>query len=63
MSHDEADHHDAELMLRVYDLRREGVMRQSREAILNEEWAATSTAAGQRRFEMFSGRVRRKLGA
>jgi len=28
------DHHDAELVLRLYDLRRESVMRQSRDAML-----------------------------
>jgi hypothetical protein len=32
------DHHDAELVLRIYDLRREPVMRESRDAILGEYW-------------------------
>ncbi len=32
------DHHDAELVLRVYDLRREPVLRESRRAILREFW-------------------------
>jgi hypothetical protein len=32
------DHHDAELLLQVYDLRREALMRQSRHAILREFW-------------------------
>jgi hypothetical protein len=32
------DHHDAELLLKVYDLRRETVMRKSRQAILREFW-------------------------
>jgi hypothetical protein len=32
------DHHDAELLLRVYDLRREAVLRESRRAILREFW-------------------------
>jgi hypothetical protein len=32
------DHHDAELLLKVYDLRREAVIRQSRHAILREFW-------------------------
>lgn len=32
------DHHDAELLIKVYDLRREPVMRQSRHAILREFW-------------------------
>lgn len=32
------DHHDAELVLKVYDLRREATMRQSRTAILRQFW-------------------------
>jgi hypothetical protein len=32
------DHHDAELLIKVYDLRREPVMRESRRAIFNEFW-------------------------
>jgi len=32
------DHHDAELLIQVYDLRREAVMRQSRQAIQREFW-------------------------
>ena len=32
------DHHDAELLIQVYDLRREAVMRQSRKAIQGEFW-------------------------
>jgi len=32
------DHHDAELLLKVYDLRRESVMRESRRAILRDFW-------------------------
>ncbi len=32
------DHHDAELVLKVYDLRREPVLRESRRAILREFW-------------------------
>ncbi len=35
------DHHDAELLLRVYDLRREAVLRESRRAILREFWPRT----------------------
>jgi hypothetical protein len=35
------DHHDAELLIRVYDLRRESVMRESRRAILREFWPKT----------------------
>ena len=36
-----ADHHDAELVLRLYDLRRELVMRQSRDAINGQFWPRT----------------------
>jgi hypothetical protein len=32
------DHHDAELLIEVYDLRRESVMRDSRRAILRDFW-------------------------
>lgn len=32
------DHHDAELVLRLYDLRREGLMRESRAAISAKYW-------------------------
>ena len=32
------DHHDAELLIKVYDLRREAVLRQSRHAIQREFW-------------------------
>jgi hypothetical protein len=32
------DHHDAELALRVYELRREAVMRESRQAIAQQFW-------------------------
>jgi hypothetical protein len=35
------DHHDAELLIKVYDLRREAVMRESRRAILREFWPKT----------------------
>jgi hypothetical protein len=35
------DHHDAELLIQVYDLRREAVMRQSRQAIQREFWPKT----------------------
>ncbi len=35
------DHHDAELLIKVYDLRREAVMRESRRAILREFWPRT----------------------
>jgi hypothetical protein len=32
------DHHDADLLIKVYDLRREAVMRQARQAILRDFW-------------------------
>jgi hypothetical protein len=35
------DHYDAELLIQVYDLRRETVMRESRRAILRELWPKT----------------------
>jgi hypothetical protein len=38
MSKDHPDHHDAELVLRVYELRRDPVMRESRRALLYEFW-------------------------
>lgn len=41
MSQEKADHNDANLVLRVYDLRREEVMRHSRKAILGEFWPRT----------------------
>ena len=36
MSKTQPDHHDAELVLKLYDLRREAVMRESRKRILGE---------------------------
>jgi hypothetical protein len=38
MSKQAPDHHDAELVLRIYDLRREPVMRESRDAINADFW-------------------------
>ncbi len=38
MPHKSPDHHDAELMLKVYDLRREPVMREARVAIISKFW-------------------------
>lgn len=38
MSKDAPDHHDADLVLKIYDLRREPVMRESRDAINKEYW-------------------------
>jgi hypothetical protein len=35
------DHHDAELVLRVYDLRREAVLRESRNAVNGSFWPKT----------------------
>jgi len=38
MSKDKPDHHDAELVLKLYDLRREAVMRDSRNTINGKFW-------------------------
>src|SRR5438132_7615501 len=38
MSKQHPDHHDAELALRVYELRREAVMRQSRDTLGQKFW-------------------------
>ncbi len=35
------DHHDAELVLRVYDLRREAVLRESRRLVMRDFWPRT----------------------
>lgn len=40
MAKETPDHHDAELVLRVYELRREAVMRESRSAINGQFWPA-----------------------
>ena len=41
MGKEKADHHDAEIVLRLYELRRETVMRESREAINTQFWPRT----------------------
>jgi hypothetical protein len=41
MSKERPDHHDAELVLRVYELRREPVMRQSRSELNRNFWPRT----------------------
>jgi hypothetical protein len=38
MSKDHPDHHDADLAFRAYELRREGVMRESRNAMNRDFW-------------------------
>lgn len=38
MSKEKPDHHDAELVLRVYELRREDVMRESRSTLNSKFW-------------------------
>ena len=38
---DVPDHHDAEIVMRLYELRRETVMRESRAAISREYWPTT----------------------
>lgn len=39
------DHHDAELVLKLYDLRREQVMRESRSAVNGKYWPKTQDEA------------------
>ena len=41
MAKDHPDHHDAEIVMRLYDLRRETVMRESREALNTQFWPRT----------------------
>jgi hypothetical protein len=41
MGKDRPDHHDAELVLRVYELRREPVMRQARHELISTFWPKT----------------------
>lgn len=38
MAKDHADHRDAEIVMRLYDLRREPVMRESRDALMTQFW-------------------------
>lgn len=38
MAKEQADHHDAEIAMRVYELRREAVMRQSRDQLNQKFW-------------------------
>lgn len=38
MNYEKPDYHDAELVLKLYDMRREAVMRQSRHAMAREFW-------------------------
>lgn len=45
MSKAAPDHHDAELILKVYDLRREAVMRTSRDAINRDYWPRNADEA------------------
>ncbi|MBL9076622.1 MAG: hypothetical protein JNL08_03910 [Planctomycetes bacterium] len=45
MSKHAPDHHDAELALKVYDLRREAVMRESRDLINRDFWPRTEAEA------------------
>ena len=42
MSKHAPDHHDADLILKLYDLRREPVMRESRDSINSEYWPKNS---------------------
>ena len=45
MSKAAPDHHDAELILKIYDLRREPVMRESRDAINRDYWPRNAEEA------------------
>ncbi len=45
MSKDKPDHHDADLILKIYDLRREPVMRESRDAINRDYWPRNEAEA------------------
>ena len=45
MSKDAPDHHDAHLVIKLYDLRRESVMRESRDAINAEYWPKNAEQA------------------
>ncbi|MFY9343091.1 MAG: hypothetical protein WAT39_11410 [Planctomycetota bacterium] len=45
MSKSAPDHHDAELVLKIYDLRREAVMRESRDAINRDFWPRSEAEA------------------
>lgn len=45
MSKHAPDHHDADLILKLYDLRREPVMRESRDSINSEYWPKNSDEA------------------
>ena len=42
---DTPDHHDGELVIRLYELRREPVMRESRATILSKYWPASEEEA------------------
>ena len=41
MAKDHPDHHDAEIVMRLYDLRREAVMRESRDSLNTSFWPAS----------------------
>lgn len=45
MLKDYPDHHDAELVLKLYDLRREATMRESRAALNRDFWPTTADEA------------------
>jgi len=38
MAKEKPDHHDADLVLRVYEMRREAVLRESRASVINRFW-------------------------
>jgi hypothetical protein len=45
MSKSTPDHHDADLVLKIYDMRREPVMRESRDAINKDFWPRNEAEA------------------
>jgi hypothetical protein len=45
MNNQAPDHHDAELILKIYDLRREAVMRESRDTINGQFWPRNADEA------------------
>jgi len=51
------DHEDAELVLRVYDLRREPVL------LRNTEWVAGECPQGRQLFEVLRARVKKLMEA
>jgi hypothetical protein len=62
MGKERPDHHDAELVIRVYELRGEPVMRQSRDAI-NGTFVAREGREGRALFEGVAARIKKRAEA